>query len=162
MCACFRVQPTLWFIDLTVATCHIQYPFLNLCHFFLNEKTDKRWKYLKSNHHFHMIQTWPPTVTRRAIKHLKYSERTSLNMPESCFKYISNTVFMHAVQIRYPYKYCRLCVVEYDTLITYIFEDAICTDIVYSVWMCIYRTFNLRGVKGFFLSPQMPLPHNTP
>ena len=35
----FRV-PTLWFIDLTVITCHIQYTFLSLCQFFL-EKMDK-------------------------------------------------------------------------------------------------------------------------
>ena len=26
--------PTLWFIDLTVTTCHIQYTFLSLCQFF--------------------------------------------------------------------------------------------------------------------------------
>ena len=39
--------PMLWFIDMAVATCHIQYTFLSLCH-------------------FHMIQKWPPTVTRRA------------------------------------------------------------------------------------------------
>ena len=26
--------PTLWFIDLTVATCHIQYTFMSLCQFF--------------------------------------------------------------------------------------------------------------------------------
>ena len=29
--------PTLWFIDLTVATYHIQYTFLSLCHFFSRE-----------------------------------------------------------------------------------------------------------------------------
>ena len=27
----------LWFIDLTVATCHIQYTFLSLCQFFSQE-----------------------------------------------------------------------------------------------------------------------------
>ena len=37
---------TLWFIDLTVATCHIQYTFLSLCQFF-REKTDKTRKYSK-------------------------------------------------------------------------------------------------------------------
>ena len=26
--------PTLWFVNLTVATCHIQYTFLSLCQFF--------------------------------------------------------------------------------------------------------------------------------
>ena len=35
----FRV-PTLWFINPTVTTCHIQYTFLSLCHFFFQEKTD--------------------------------------------------------------------------------------------------------------------------
>ena len=32
----FRV-PTLWFIDLAVATCHIQYTFLSLFRFFSRE-----------------------------------------------------------------------------------------------------------------------------
>ena len=36
---------TLWFIDLTVATCHIQYAFLTK---FFHEKTDKTRKYSKS------------------------------------------------------------------------------------------------------------------
>ena len=39
--------PTLWFINLTVATCHIQYTFLSLCQFF-HEKTDKTREYSKS------------------------------------------------------------------------------------------------------------------
>ena len=39
--------PTLWLIDLTVATCHIQYTFLSLCQFF-HEKMDKTLKYSKS------------------------------------------------------------------------------------------------------------------
>ena len=42
--------PTLWFIDLTVTNCHIQYTFLSLCHFFY-EKTDKTRKY-SPVHHF--------------------------------------------------------------------------------------------------------------
>ena len=29
--------PTLWFIDLTIATCHIQYKFLSLCQFVSRE-----------------------------------------------------------------------------------------------------------------------------
>ena len=38
----FRV-PTLWFIDLPVATCHIQYTFLSFCQFFSweNEQNTK-------------------------------------------------------------------------------------------------------------------------
>ena len=39
--------PTLWFIDLTVATCHIQYNFPSLCQF-VHEKTDKTRKYSKA------------------------------------------------------------------------------------------------------------------
>ena len=39
--------PTLWFIDLTVATCHTQYTFLSLCQFF-QEKTDKTGNTQKS------------------------------------------------------------------------------------------------------------------
>ena len=31
--------PTLWFIDLTVATCHIQYTFLSLSIFFTRKRT---------------------------------------------------------------------------------------------------------------------------
>ena len=41
LCACLYIYirqlssaPTLWFIDLTVATCHIQYTFLSLCQLF--------------------------------------------------------------------------------------------------------------------------------
>ena len=46
LCACVYIDiqqvssfraPTLWFIDLTVATCHIQYTFLSLCQFFSRE-----------------------------------------------------------------------------------------------------------------------------
>ena len=55
--------PTLWFIDPTVATCHIQYTFLSLCQFF-HEKTPKTRKHSKSA--IFMIREWPPTVTRRA------------------------------------------------------------------------------------------------
>ena len=40
-------SPTLWFIHLTVTTCHIQYTFLSLSHLF-HEKMDKTWKYTKS------------------------------------------------------------------------------------------------------------------
>ena len=36
--------PTLWFIDLTVATCHIQYTFLSYGRHFFHEKTDKTRK----------------------------------------------------------------------------------------------------------------------
>ena len=35
----FRALPTLWCINLTVATCHIQYTFLGSC--FFHEKTNK-------------------------------------------------------------------------------------------------------------------------
>ena len=37
--------PMLWFIDLTVASCHIQYTFLSLCQYCFHKKTDKTWKY---------------------------------------------------------------------------------------------------------------------
>ena len=33
--------PTLWFIDLTVATCHIQHTFLSLCQFFFTRYSAK-------------------------------------------------------------------------------------------------------------------------
>ena len=46
--------PTLWFIDLTVATCHIQYTFLSLCQFVSRENGQNR-KILKVCH-FRMIQ----------------------------------------------------------------------------------------------------------
>ena len=41
-------RTTLWFIDLTVPTCHIQYPFLSLCHFLFTRKRRKHKKYSKS------------------------------------------------------------------------------------------------------------------
>ena len=38
------MAPTSWFIDLTVATCHIQYTFLSLCQFFFTRKWTKHEK----------------------------------------------------------------------------------------------------------------------
>ena len=35
-------RPMLWFIDLTVATCYIQYTFLSLCQFFSRENEKKK------------------------------------------------------------------------------------------------------------------------
>ena len=43
----FRAS-TLWFLDLAVATCHIQYTFLSLHQFLFHGKTDKTRKYSKS------------------------------------------------------------------------------------------------------------------
>ena len=45
--------PTLWFIDLAVATCHIQYSFLSLCQFF-SQENGQNMKILKVRH-FRMI-----------------------------------------------------------------------------------------------------------
>ena len=56
--------PTLWFIDLTVATCHIQYTFLSLCQF-VSRENGQNTKILEVRH-FRMIRKWLPTVTRRA------------------------------------------------------------------------------------------------
>ena len=39
--------PMLWFIDMTVTTCHIQYTFLSLRQF-VSRETDKTQKYQKS------------------------------------------------------------------------------------------------------------------
>ena len=55
---------TLWFINLTVATCHIQHTFLSLCQYFFHEKIHRTRKY--SVCHFHMIRKWPQTVIRCA------------------------------------------------------------------------------------------------
>ena len=38
---CSFRAPTLWFIDPTDATCHVQYTFLNLCQFFSQENGQK-------------------------------------------------------------------------------------------------------------------------
>ena len=63
LCACVYIYirqlssfrtPMLWFIDLTVATCHIQYTFLSLCQFVSRENGQNR-KILKVCH-FRMIQ----------------------------------------------------------------------------------------------------------
>ena len=40
--------PTLWFIDLPVATCHIQYTFLSLYQFASQNKAEKTRKYSES------------------------------------------------------------------------------------------------------------------
>ena len=48
--------PTLWFIDLTVATCHIQYTFLSLCQFVSRENGQNR-KILEIRH-FRMIRAF--------------------------------------------------------------------------------------------------------
>ena len=49
------MAPTLWFIDLTVAACHIQYTFLSLWQFFFKRKMLKV-------HHLRIIRKWPSTV----------------------------------------------------------------------------------------------------
>ena len=46
----------MWFIHLTVATCHAQYTFLSLCQFENTKILEVR--------HFRMIRNWPSTVTR--------------------------------------------------------------------------------------------------
>ena len=71
LCACvyiyiqqlsfFRV-PMLWFIDLIVTTCHIQYTFLSLCQFFSREN-GQNTKILEVRH-FRMTWEWLPTVIR--------------------------------------------------------------------------------------------------
>ena len=70
LCACVYIYirqlssfraPKLWFNHLTVATCHIQYTFLSLCHFF-HEITDKTRKYSKS-----AIFVWYENGRRRLL-----------------------------------------------------------------------------------------------
>ena len=59
--------PTLWFIDLTVATCHIQYTFLSLCQFF-HKKLDETGKYLKSYENSRRQLLHPQSIyTERAL-----------------------------------------------------------------------------------------------
>ena len=52
-------RATTWFIDLTVATCHIQYTFLSLCQFFSGEN-GQNTKILEVRH-IRMTWKWPPT-----------------------------------------------------------------------------------------------------
>ena len=56
--------PTWWFIDPTVATCHIQYNFLSLCPFLARENVQNTE--ILGVHHFRMIRKWPPTASGRA------------------------------------------------------------------------------------------------
>ena len=42
--------PTLWFIDLTIATCHIQYNFPSLCPFFFSRENRENTKILGVRH----------------------------------------------------------------------------------------------------------------
>ena len=70
--------PTLWFINLTVATCHIQCTFLGLCQF-LHEKTDKTWKYLKS-----AIFIWYENGRRRLLGAQSINTFKRINSLEEC------------------------------------------------------------------------------
>ena len=58
------VRTPTWFIDLTVATCHVQYTFLSLYQF-VSRGNGQNTKILEVRH-FRMIRKWPPTVTGRA------------------------------------------------------------------------------------------------
>ena len=51
--------PTLWFIDLNVTTCHVQYTFLS------SLENGQNMTILEIRH-FCMMRKWPPTVIRRA------------------------------------------------------------------------------------------------
>ena len=67
--------PMLWFINLTVTTCHIQYTFLSLNGNLSHKKTDKIWKYSKSayeNDHRRLV----------GVQSIN-TERTSLSQAES-------------------------------------------------------------------------------
>ena len=55
----FRAPIMLWFIDLTVATCHIHYTLLSLCQICFS------WKQTEYEN-VRVIRKWPPAVTRRA------------------------------------------------------------------------------------------------
>ena len=56
----FRV-PTLWFIDLTVPTVHIQDTFLSLCRFVFVFLWENGWNTkILSVCHFHIIRKWQP------------------------------------------------------------------------------------------------------
>ena len=57
----FRV-PMLWFINLTVPTCLVQYIFLSLCQFF-QEKMNKTWKYSKSAIFVYVAGYWVQSIT---------------------------------------------------------------------------------------------------
>ena len=55
--------PMSWFIDLTVANCHILYTFLSLYQFF-SQENGQNTKILEVSHSLFTIQKCPPTVTR--------------------------------------------------------------------------------------------------
>ena len=59
-CACVYIYIRR-FIDLTVATCHIQYTFLSLCNVFLPRENGQNTKILEVRH-FRTIRKWPPMV----------------------------------------------------------------------------------------------------
>ena len=73
--------PTMWFIDLTFATCHIEYTLLSLCLFFFpHEKTDKTREYSKS-----AIFVWYDNVRRRLLVAQSISsDKASLNVVSFC------------------------------------------------------------------------------
>ena len=57
---CSFRAPMLWFINLTVATCHIQYTSLSLCHFFFIRENGQNTKI----RHFRMTWKLLPITTR--------------------------------------------------------------------------------------------------
>ena len=68
----FRM-PTLWFIDLTVATCHIHHTFLSLRQIFFTSK----WTKHKKTGSLPFSRKWPTQVTR--------SEILTFSFSNSCF-----------------------------------------------------------------------------
>ena len=62
----FFRAPMLWFIDLTVATCHIQYTFLSLCGSYFSRENGQNMKILEVCH-FHIIRKWALTSTPTGV-----------------------------------------------------------------------------------------------
>ena len=86
--------PKLWFIDLTVATCCIQYTFLSLCLFF-HEKTNKSCKYsmltvgINTESLFKFMQPQVPLTGRylynfEISRHAYRAESEPANVPNLC------------------------------------------------------------------------------
>ena len=136
--------PTLWFIDVTIATCHVRYTFLSLCQFFSREN-GQNTKILR------MIRKLPPTVTRRA-KHwycFSYKPINQFFYSSSCFARLTPAVicpirFLTARLIWHDYSFSCLAQQVWDLknmrspLTTISSDSAINRSAVYQLEVLLY------------------------
>ena len=113
--------PTLWFIDLNVTTCHIQYSFFWVYHFFFHEKTDKAWKFSKST-----IFIWYANGCRRflGVQSINTERAALIVFSQFCLCVCVCGVWVRVCLCMYV---CVLCVYVYT-----------CVCVCVCVYVCVY------------------------